>query len=37
MKSIPPMQDLFNMAGMSLPSYLGKPDRVYPGEPKEEK
>lgn len=24
MKSIPPMQELFNMAGMELPSYLGK-------------
>ena len=25
MKSIPPLQDLFNMAGMNLPSYLGQP------------
>lgn len=25
MQSIPPMQDLFNMAGMQLPEYLGKP------------
>ena len=24
MKSIPPMNDLFNMAGMQLPEYLGK-------------
>ncbi len=24
-KSIPPMQDLFNMAGMDLPTYLGQP------------
>ncbi|MCE5236408.1 MAG: flotillin family protein [Eubacteriales bacterium] len=24
MKSVPPMQELFNMAGMELPSYLGK-------------
>ena len=23
-KSVPPMQELFNMAGMELPSYLGK-------------
>ena len=23
-KSIPPMQDLFNMAGMDLPAYLGQ-------------
>ena len=25
MKSVPPMQELFNMAGMELPEYLGKP------------
>ena len=25
MKSIPPMSELFNMAGMELPEYLGKP------------
>ncbi len=25
-KSVPPMSDLFNMAGMELPSYLGKKD-----------
>ena len=24
-KSIPPMQELFDMAGMQLPSYLGAP------------
>jgi flotillin len=24
MKSVPPVQDLFDQAGMSLPSYLGK-------------
>jgi len=24
MKSIPPMNELFNMAGMKLPEYLGK-------------
>jgi flotillin len=27
-KSVPPMNDLFNMAGMDLPSYLGKKDEV---------
>ncbi len=27
MKSIPPLQDLFNMAGMNLPSYLGQPSQ----------
>jgi flotillin len=27
-KSIPPMHDLFNMAGMKLPEYLGKTDAV---------
>jgi flotillin len=25
-KSVPPLNDLFNMAGMELPSYLGKPE-----------
>ena len=25
MKSIPPMNDMFNMAGMQLPEFLGKP------------
>ena len=25
MKSIPPMNELFDMAGMNLPEYLGKP------------
>jgi flotillin len=24
MKSVPPMSDLFNMAGLNLPEYLGK-------------
>jgi flotillin len=23
-KSVPPLRDLFNMAGMDLPTYLGK-------------
>lgn len=27
MKSIPPMEELFNMAGMQLPDYLGKKDQ----------
>ena len=27
MKSVPPLQDLFNMAGMELPSYLGNDDK----------
>lgn len=26
-KSVPPMSDLFNMAGMDLPSYLGNPQK----------
>lgn len=30
MKSIPPMQELFNMAGMDLPEYLGKPKETAP-------
>ena len=24
MKSVPPMQEIFDMAGMKLPEYLGK-------------
>jgi len=28
MQSVPPLQDLFNMAGMQLPSYLGKKQQV---------
>ena len=24
MKSVPPLEELFNMAGLSLPEYLGK-------------
>jgi len=41
MKSIPPMNELFNMAGMQLPEYLGKekdaakPEEI-PAEPKKE-
>ncbi len=27
MKSIPPMNDMFDMAGMKLPEYLGKPEQ----------
>jgi len=30
MKSIPPMNDLFNMAGMQLPDYLGKEKEANP-------
>lgn len=33
-KSVPPMKDLFDMAGMDLPQYLGKPQ---PEEPIEDK
>ncbi len=32
MKSIPPMNDLFNMAGMQLPDYLGKEKEAKAGE-----
>jgi flotillin len=32
MKSIPPMNDLFNMAGMQLPDYLGKEKEAKPDE-----
>ena len=31
MKSVPPLQDIFNMAGMELPSYL-KGDAAKPEE-----
>ena len=34
-KSVPPMSDLFNMAGMDLPSYLGKKDDVEEAEAEE--
>jgi flotillin len=37
MKSIPPMNDLFNMAGMELPSYLGAPKADVNTEVKTEK
>jgi flotillin len=38
MKSIPPMKDLFEMAGMELPKYLGQTiDNNTKEEPKEEK
>lgn len=32
-KSVPPLQDLFNMAGMELPQYLGKPQQEQAGSP----
>ena len=28
MKSVPPLSDLFDLAGMSLPEYLGKKTQV---------
>jgi flotillin len=28
MKSVPPLNDLFNMAGMELPSYLKGPEKA---------
>ena len=31
-KSVPPMSDLFNMAGMDLPGYLGKKEEEIPTE-----
>lgn len=33
MKSIPPMEELFNMAGMQLPEYLGKKEGANPEAP----
>ena len=33
MKSIPPMNDVFNMAGMKLPEYLGTDNPVTPNTP----
>lgn len=35
-KSVPPMNDLFNMAGMELPGYLGKEVTTSNGKEKEE-
>lgn len=33
MKSVPPLNELFGMAGLSLPEYLGKPkESAFPGE-----
>lgn len=37
MKSIPPMKDMFDMAGMDLPEYLGKEKGEVPKEITEEK
>ena len=37
MKSVPPLNDLFNMAGLDLPSYLKKDLDVSEGKEKEEK
>lgn len=34
-KSVPPMKDLFDMAGMDLPQYLGKPQAEEPTEDKQ--
>lgn len=36
MKSIPPMEELFNMAGMQLPDYLGKKEQAVPAQAQEE-
>ncbi|WP_298900821.1 flotillin family protein [uncultured Psychroserpens sp.] len=33
-KSVPPLQDMFNMAGMDLPEYLKGKDKTKPEEPK---
>ncbi len=35
-KSVPPMQELFNMAGMELPAYLGKEGKKKEAEEKKE-
>lgn len=35
-KSVPPMNDLFNMAGMDLPQYLGAPTKSENGKAEEE-
>ncbi len=37
MKSIPPLSELFDQAGMSLPEYLGKKNEATPSEPADEK
>jgi len=37
MKSVPPLSDLFDLAGMSLPEYLGKKTEVQDVTPVEEK
>ena len=36
MKSVPPLNELFNMAGMNLPSYLKGPDQQEEAKPTEE-
>ena len=36
MKSVPPLNELFNMAGMNLPSYLKGPDQQEEAKPSEE-
>ena len=36
MKSVPPLSDLFDLAGMSLPEYLGKKNEVQDATPVEE-
>ena len=37
MKSVPPLDDLFKMAGMELPAYLGKKEQAPAAEPAPEK
>lgn len=37
MKSIPPMEELFNMAGMQLPEFLGKKEEAPKPQPQTEK
>jgi flotillin len=33
-KAVPPLKDIFDMAGMNLPEYLGKDTSKLPEEPK---
>ena len=37
MQSVPPLHDLFNMAGMQLPTYLGKEQQQQLAEKEEKK
>ena len=37
MKSVPPLNELFNMAGLELPTYLAKDQAEKPSETKETK